>query len=859
MHRLTTLILLFASLLPLVAQVRIDGKVLDAETGKPLRSASVTIKNSNGKIQKFTTTKVDGAFSLQIDNIAGCNLDVSILNYAKQSLPLDSISLPITIEMQPSTTMLKEVTVKADKIREQGDTITYRVGAFAQKQDRSIGDVLARMPGMKVESSGKIQYQGEDINKFYIEGSDLLGGKYGIATNGISHDDVGAVEVMENHQPMQVLSGISYSDKAAINLKLKNKAKATWTYHGSAAAGYLSSPQTLLWEGELFAMAVLPSFQNITTIKTNNTGNNLSAQVADFLASMRGTNLSSISNLSLPASVGLNSRRTTFNQSALASINSLWKLGRGEVKTQFDYTFNHLTAEASNISTYFLPTGNKVITESRNGYDRMHSLSGKAIYELNLKTAFVNNTLQTNLDWDNIGLNTQGTINNTQNAVLPNYYAANKLKVIKRFHGKHLITFNSSNEWESLPQSLTANLNSKSIRQQTHDQAFFTDESAAYTLAAGDLAISLEGGLKGFLRKFNSDISDLPQDIEGLTTNAVNTNYLTLYAQPKFEYNLRRVNFTLSTPISAAYYTFDKSIADRTEFYFSPSLAMNWKPNNRFNIRVRGNMGRAPMSLNMILPGMVMTDYRSFRSGVDDFYNSESKGVSTSLTYKHTTHGIFANALAIRSWNQTPYTLVQKLYGDYLVYSYSTAKNNGDRFIAQGNIGKTLDFIRGSANLNGLFTRIGTHLISQDREVNNITTSWSGGVKLNGMPASFLSFDYSFGYSANCLSMNGLEATWLRNIRNELMFNIIPHSKWEWHISGEHYLNEIASNRFKPTLLCDTKLIFKPTKRMELSASLTNIFNNTEYNYITYNQLSSYESQRYLRGRELLISIILKK
>lgn len=106
--------------------------------------------------------------------------------------------------------MLKEVAVKADRIREQGDTITYNVGTFAQAQDRSIGDVLKRMPGIDVSNSGKIQYQGEDINKFYIEGSDLLGGKYGIATNGINHDDVGAVEVMENHQPMQVLSGISF-------------------------------------------------------------------------------------------------------------------------------------------------------------------------------------------------------------------------------------------------------------------------------------------------------------------------------------------------------------------------------------------------------------------------------------------------------------------------------------------------------------------------------------------------------------------------------------------------------------------------------------------------------------------------
>lgn len=84
------------------------------------------------------------------------------------------------------------------------------MNSFAQRQDRTIGDVLKRMPGIDVSNNGKIQYQGIDINKFYIEGNDLLGGKYGIATNGISYDDIGAVEVMENHQPMQVLRGLSF-------------------------------------------------------------------------------------------------------------------------------------------------------------------------------------------------------------------------------------------------------------------------------------------------------------------------------------------------------------------------------------------------------------------------------------------------------------------------------------------------------------------------------------------------------------------------------------------------------------------------------------------------------------------------
>ena len=105
-------------------------------------------------------------FVISTTTTKGHTLDVSMMSFARYSVGLDSVALPLTIVMTPATTLLKEVAVKADRIREQGDTITYNVGTFAQAQDRSIGDVLKRMPGIDVNKSGKIQYQGEDINKF---------------------------------------------------------------------------------------------------------------------------------------------------------------------------------------------------------------------------------------------------------------------------------------------------------------------------------------------------------------------------------------------------------------------------------------------------------------------------------------------------------------------------------------------------------------------------------------------------------------------------------------------------------------------------------------------------------------------
>ena len=859
MNRLLAYMLCLIVSVSAVAQVNVSGTVVDKDSNEPLTGASVIVKGADGKIKKYATSKGDGGFAMSLPSVSGCRLEVSMMSFAKKTIPLDSVSFPLTVQLEPGTTLLKEVTVKADRIREQGDTITYNVGSFAQAHDRSIGDVLKRMPGIDVANNGKIQYQGEDINKFYIEGSDLLGGKYGIATNGISHEDVGAVEVMENHQPMQVLSGISFSDKAAINLKLKNKAKATWSFHGDAGGGYSWQPDGAIWDGELFAMAVMPNFQNITTFKTNNIGEDLSAQATDFFASRRGTDLSRYVGLSLPGVPNLSRKRTLFNRSALVSTNALWKLGRGEFKTQIDYSFSRITAEAANVTTYFLNDGNRVVTEDRNGVDRSHSLSGKFIYELNQKTAFINNTLKTNIDWDNVCLGVTGSLPNDQTASLPDYYVGNDFKLIKRFNGKHLVTFISRNEWESLPQTLSVSINDGVMRQQVKDHAFYTNESATYAFSVKGITISLEGGVKAYFRSLNTELPDMPEEIPGETTNVLNTNYLTVYATPKFEYWVKRVNFSLDAPVSFAHYTFDKALANRSEVYFSPSLSMNWKPNNRFSMSVSGGTRRSPMDLNMIQPGYVMTDYRSFRRGVDDFYNSSSQRVSGRLSYKHTRRGIFANAMVLQSWSHRPYTLAQQLYGDYVVYSYTSAKSDWQMLMASGKIGKTLDFMRGSANINGSFSRNESHLISENSSVNSVGTSWSAGAKINGSPLRWLSFDYRFEWASSRMSMNGINASWLRNMENELLLNIMPHKKWEWHISGEHYRNELIAGQFKNVFLLDTKVIYKLNKRLELSASLSNIFNQRTYNYTTYNQLTSFESQRWLRGRELLITISLRK
>ena len=67
------------------------------------------------------------------------------------------------------------------------------------------------MPGIEVLDDGKILYQGKPINKYYIEGLDLLEGKYNLANKNLPHKEVTKVQVLENHQPIKVLDSLVYS------------------------------------------------------------------------------------------------------------------------------------------------------------------------------------------------------------------------------------------------------------------------------------------------------------------------------------------------------------------------------------------------------------------------------------------------------------------------------------------------------------------------------------------------------------------------------------------------------------------------------------------------------------------------
>ena len=841
-----------------LAQKEVAGRLTDKQTGEALVGANVMVKNAEGKLVKFATTREDGTFLIKLSAWnQGMTIHVSMIGMKTYTAPLSEEMTKLDIRMEEDTQELKEVIVKAGRIRESGDTVTYRVSGFAQKQDRSIGDVLQRMPGIDVASNGKIQYQGVDINKFYIEGSDLLEGKYGIATNGISHDAIGAVEVLENHQPMQVLSGLSFSDQAAINLKLKDKAKATWLLNGHIGGGWSNQPKEGLWNGEAFLMAVMANYQTITTVKSNNTGMDLRNQVIDFLSGGRGTNLGDYFSVQLPSTPNLSRDRTTFNRSWMLSCSHLWKVKKGEMKAQIDYYNHRATASSASTSTYYLDNREKMIHESREGTEHGKQLTGKFIIEANEKTHYLNNTLQTELNWDDIRTSMTGTLPNSQYAKMPDYYVANRLQVIKRFGGKHLVTFSSVNEWESKPQRLSVEYPDESrFSQRISNHAFYTNERASYGFYLKGFNLSLEGGIQGYLRDMESNLEDA---VNGNTIGDVTTNYLSLYASPKLEYAFKKVELTLQYPFNYTLYKFNGRIGNQSEYFHSPLLKVRWSPNPRFSVTVTGGLGRSPMSLQNIHDEAILSDYRTFTQGVEDFYTNSRKQVSGRVQYRDTPRGFFANAILIKSWSNTPYKTTQHFVDDFIFHSYEASPSRSQSLNIMGNVNKTLDFMRGSIAVNGGYSRMANNMVSENVPTLYHNTTWNLGGRINGSLSNYVYWSYNIKYSNSQLSMNREEMQNLDRYTHSFSLNISPIDVLSWETEGEYYRNEVAEGNYKNLFLLDTKLTWQISKRMELMASVNNLFNRKEYTYTTYNNLSSIESTRYLRGREFMFTIYLKK
>ena len=254
MKRLLNIILYVMLAASASAQVKVIGRVIDLQN-KPVSDVIVKLV-SGSKTLAFTSSNVQGQYVLELKEVPKSEVMLLFnhISYEKVSQRLtlkesendNPLQRKVDVQLTPKSIFLKEVNVKANPLRQRGDTLSHNLASFLGKGDVTLEDGLKRLPGVDVSQNGGISYMGKPISQFNIEGMDLLGGKYNLATRNIPADYVTNVEIVRNHHSRRVEKDVP-SNEVSMNIKLNKKAK--FKPFGQEEIGVGASPPTPL-QGE---------------------------------------------------------------------------------------------------------------------------------------------------------------------------------------------------------------------------------------------------------------------------------------------------------------------------------------------------------------------------------------------------------------------------------------------------------------------------------------------------------------------------------------------------------------------------------------------------------------------------------
>lgn len=839
-----------------------SGKVYDEKTTKPIEGVLVLLKKEGkNNVEKFTQTSSEGIFKISFNSkIENYYLEFSMLGYQSYKLNVSDYIQGMSIYLKEKSVQLKEVIIKAPKIRQRGDTITYTVASFAKEQDKTIGDVLKNMPGIEVEESGAIKYNGVAINKFYIEGLDLLEGRYGIATNGIAQKDVSRVEILENHQPIKALEDFSFSDNAAINIKLKEGAKSKWI--GTATLGSGGSP--FLWNAEVQAMRFAIGSQSISTYKTNNIGKDIVGETKSFdleSVSESDNRYDAYKYLELEPNTTnqIGKHRLRFNNTHALSSTHLWKLNEDyELKGQIVYINNKNDYNSFAKTDYFLSGDTISMTEQENSVIYQNKIDLGAILTANTKKYYLKNKLESKINWNTTHINLLGTHSIAEKAKLPNFFISNNFELVKKI-GQQAISIKSYNKFFNQDNSLRVIRGDTSISQNVNLSGFFSSTEAYYSFNFNDFTFSAISGFSILSRKLATNLfSNLPTILSEQNNN---NKFLFLhpYLKSSLEYKTKSLKAKLTIPLYFYYYSYDELSGQNKKYFISPKLYLNYYLSSQFSISLNGTYNENPAKEYLFYSGYILQNYRKLQEGINVFSYDKSKSVSLGIQYKNPIQMLFANASLFKGWNTTPKIIKRDFIQNYLFYSYLLRTNKNDIWQANARISKGLDFLNGLFSLSAMYLSTESQMYQQNTLMPYTSKYFMITPNISIQLTDWLNSEYRFTYEKSTFdaTRQNLKIK-TAQIKQELNFNIIPTKRMRINLSGEYYKNEITEDNTKDIFLMDAAAFYTLKNRWELSLSITNIFNEKEYAYQVTNNLSAVYSNHQIRSRNILLSLYFK-
>lgn len=226
----------------IASAVNISGLVKDSFE-EPLIEATVKLLAAKDSTYvKGVTTNTKGRFNLTGVSKGKYIVAISYIGYetAYRDVTVDASNKRLEpIVLKESSVMLKEAVVTAVKteITVKEDTIEYNADSYKTQPNAVVEDLLKKLPGVDVDSDGKITAGGKTVSKILIDGKEFFSDDPQVASKNLPVNMIDKLQVVERKSDLARLTGVDDGEEeTVINLTVK-KGMNNGTF-GIASAGY---------------------------------------------------------------------------------------------------------------------------------------------------------------------------------------------------------------------------------------------------------------------------------------------------------------------------------------------------------------------------------------------------------------------------------------------------------------------------------------------------------------------------------------------------------------------------------------------------------------------------------------------
>jgi len=278
----------------------------------------------------------------------------------------------ITLEMAPIN--LADVIIKGQspEVVVKEDTLEYHADAFKMQEGAVVEDLLKRLPGIEVDSEGKItDASGKQVKRVFVNGKEFFDKDPKVATQNLTASMIDKVQVVEKQTDQAVLSGVDDGERETIiNLTIKKNMMQGWM--GNITAGLGAFVDNKYGEGLRYgAQGMLNRFKENGQVSFFVNANNINRQ--GFTD--RGNTANEGTGISPSAGI---TNSNSFGVNASTIVNDKLKMG-GSAQYKYSETFSDRTSFSTNMNNNVIQYQRSRSESNRNSHNI--ELNGKMEYK----------------------------------------------------------------------------------------------------------------------------------------------------------------------------------------------------------------------------------------------------------------------------------------------------------------------------------------------------------------------------------------------------------------------------------------------------------------------------------------------